>query len=554
VTRPVLVVGGSGGFGRRLVQGLIANSDFTVIVAGRDRRRAESIAAAFPSGRISAVSLDTATVTAEQLRRLGAFAMVDAAGPYQGADYRLARAAIAAGMNYVDLADARDFVAGFGALDADARAAGVVALTGASSTPALSNAVLDRMIAGWQRIDRVEIAISPGNRANPRGLSVIRSILSYAGKPVRVFDGSKWTTRPGWGMLTRRDMPGLGRRFLSLCETPDLDIVPARFAPREAVLFRAGLELSVTHLGLWAASLAVRLGILRNLLPFTRVFQWAAELLATLGTDRGGMSVGASGLDAGGNPVRGMWSLVAERGKGPFIPTLPALAALRAIAAGRLQPGARACAGVLDLTAIEREFAPYPIATEMEVTRTPPPFQQLLGAGFAMLPGPVRKLHSLSQEMVTAGRAEIVTSRSPLAWLLCRVAGLPQPGNDVPVTVTFRPRGESGEFWQRCFVDRRYASTMQVGSGADCGLLVERFWPFVYYHRLTPNSEGVAWTLVEWKLLGVPLPHWTVPDISCFEGAEGERYTFDIDVVFPLAGPVIHYRGWLLPAADQSAC
>ena len=141
------------------------------------------------------------------LRASGASAVVDAAGPFQGADYRVARAAITAGMHYLDLADGRGFVAGFAALDAEARAAGVVALTGASSTPALSCAVLDRLTAGWRQIDRIEIAISPGNRGSPRGLAVIRSILSYAGKPVRVFDGGVWAARPGWGMVTRRELP-----------------------------------------------------------------------------------------------------------------------------------------------------------------------------------------------------------------------------------------------------------------------------------------------------------------------------------------------------------
>src|SRR3954469_7352395 len=238
MTRRVLVIGGTGGFGRRLVEGLIATTDLAVVIASRDRARGQALAASFESGRVEAVALDTGRVTPDQLRATGAFAVVDAAGPFQGADYRLARAAIAAGMHYLDLADARDFVAGFSALDDEARTAGVVARTGASSTPALSHAVLDRLTAGWQRIDRIEIAISPGNRASPRGLAVIRSILSYAGRPVRVFDGGEWRSRPGWGMTTRRDMRGLGRRWLSLCETPDLDLVPARFAPRNSALFR----------------------------------------------------------------------------------------------------------------------------------------------------------------------------------------------------------------------------------------------------------------------------------------------------------------------------
>jgi hypothetical protein len=367
--RTVVVVGGAGAFGRRLVEGLVATSDLAVVVAGRDLARAEACARGFPVGRARALRLDAATVTAEELRSSGAFVVVDAAGPFQGASYWLARAAIAAGLHYVDLADARDFVAGLGALDELARAAGVVALTGASSTPALSHAVLDRLTAGWRRIDTVEIAISPGNRNSPRGLSVIRAILSYAGKPVRVFEGGGWTERPGWGRPVRRAMPGLGKRWLSLCETPDLDLVPERFAPRQTAVFRAGLELSAMHLGLYLASLLVRARLLPSLVPFARPLRWLAERLKGLGTDRGGMMVEVRGIDAAGIAARSVWSLVAEAGDGPAVPTLPALAAIRGLADGSLsQPGARACAGVLNLDAIEREFAPYRISTQLEAS------------------------------------------------------------------------------------------------------------------------------------------------------------------------------------------
>jgi hypothetical protein len=365
VARTVLVVGGSGAFGGRLVDGLIATTDFAVVIGGRNLDRATARAVSLGS-RARAALLDTATVTANELRATGAFVVVDAAGPFQGAGYGLARAAIAAGMHYVDLADARDFVAGFGALDDEACAAGVVALTGASSTPALSHAVLDRLTHGWRRIDRVEIAISPGNRNSPRGLSVIRAILSYAGRPVRVFADGAWTVQAGWGRPIRREMPGLGKRWLSLCETPDLDLVPARFAPREAAIFRAGLELPPMHLGLYAAGLLVRLRLLRSLTPLARPFRWIAERLKGFGSDRGGMLVEVAGIDAEGCPACAAWSLVAEAGDGPDIPTLPALAVIRALADGHLAPaGARPCVGVLELAAIEREFARFHITTQI---------------------------------------------------------------------------------------------------------------------------------------------------------------------------------------------
>jgi len=367
MTRTVLVIGGAGSFGGRLVDGLLATTDFDVVIAGRNLNRARA-AAKRGGERCRAIRLDTATATADALRAAGAFVVVDAAGPFQGADYRLAEAAIGAGMHYLDLADARDFVAGFGTLDATAREANVVALTGASSTPALSHAVLDRVTQGWRRIDRVEIAISPGNRNAPRGLSVISAILSYAGQPVRLFTGGLWTMRRGWDRPVRRAMPGLGKRWLSLCETPDLDLVPARFAPRQAAFFRAGLELAVMHFGLCAASLLVRMRLLRSLTPLARLFCWMAERLSGFGGDRGGMVVEAAGIDAAGQPAYAVWSLVAEAGDGPAVPTLPALAAIRALAEGRIaEPGARPCVGVLSLDEIEREFSRYRITTQLEI-------------------------------------------------------------------------------------------------------------------------------------------------------------------------------------------
>lgn len=165
----------------------------------------------------------------------------------------------------------------------------------------------------------------------------------------------------------RKDIRGLGPRWLSLCETPDLDVVPERFGVRRSVTFRAGLELPLMHLGLFAATIPVRLGLLRSLESMAGAFRWMAELLDGWGTDRGGMLVTVSGIGADGAPAAATWTLLAEAGDGPYIPTLPALAAIRAMASGELnRPGASVCAGVLELDAIEREFAAYRISTHVE--------------------------------------------------------------------------------------------------------------------------------------------------------------------------------------------
>jgi saccharopine dehydrogenase-like NADP-dependent oxidoreductase len=287
-----------------------------------------------PASQVQTFIADRETVSAAMLRKLGAVIVVDTAGPFQASTRTLAEAAIEAGRHFIDIADARDYVAAFPALDAKARQMGVLAVTGASSTPALSNAVLDTLTMGWQHVESVDIAISPGNRT-PRGLSVMRAILSYAGQPVRLLEDGAWRSRPGWSLLHRKLMPGLGGRWLSLCEAPDLDIVPQRFPSIRTVRFFGGLELRLLHLGLSACCLLVPAGLIKSLLPAAAWFLKIANVFQNLGTDRGGMIVEATGLHADGQRVMGKWSLLAEAGDGPNVPILPALALIRRLLEAR---------------------------------------------------------------------------------------------------------------------------------------------------------------------------------------------------------------------------
>ena len=149
--------------------------------------------------------LDRDTATAADIRALSADLVIDAAGPFQGADLRFARAVIEAGANYVDLADARDFVAAFPSLDALAREHNVAAITGASSTPALTHAVLDQLRAGWSRLDIVHAGIAPANQMD-RGPAVMKAILTWVGAPVRVFEDGAWRERAAAGPIAVSSM------------------------------------------------------------------------------------------------------------------------------------------------------------------------------------------------------------------------------------------------------------------------------------------------------------------------------------------------------------
>ncbi|MDX1401594.1 MAG: hypothetical protein R3245_06715, partial [Kiloniellales bacterium] len=237
-------------------------------------------------------------------------------------------------------------------------------ISGASSTPALSHAALDSLVEGWRQVNSIRVAISPGNRA-PRGPSVVRAVLSYAGRPVRHFSAGRWRTAPGWSQSCRMAFPGIGPRRVSLCETPDLDLLVERFRPKESAIFLAGLELGLLHRGLELTALPVRLGLLHSLLPFAHPLHKIASLFERIGSDKGGMIVEAAGLDGEGEPVRARWSLCAKAGRGPYVPTLPALAMIRHFRDGKIAyRGAKACTGFLTLTDLAGDFHRLGIVTQ----------------------------------------------------------------------------------------------------------------------------------------------------------------------------------------------
>lgn len=542
----IVLVGASGVFGQRLAAMIVRWPDVVLVLAARTLAPLEALAADLaktkPAAKIEVAQLDR--LDPKDLTALGAWAVVDAAGPFQGQDHAFPRAVLKSRAHYLDLADARDFVGGFeAALDSEARAAKRWAITGASSTPALGHAALDAMTEGWTRIDRVEAAISPGARA-PRGLSVIRAILAWAGGPVRVFAEGHWTVRPGWSGPRRIAFPGLGRRWTSLAETPDLDLLPARFHVRRDAIFRAGLELPVLHLGLWALSLLRRARLTPTLEPLAVVLSEAAGLVAPLGTDRGGMVVSAEGLDADGAPRLARWSLCAEAGSGPHTPAAPAAATLRALLDGRLgAPRASPCVGLVDIPAILHELRGLPIDTVLENQRpdTPGLFPRLLGQRWETLPPTVQRAHAGVETVTLTGQAR-GRGAPGLAALVRRLQGMPPAGVHA-TTVTITPTGD-GERWTRRFGDRTFGS-MITPAGDDPWAFEETVAPLTFRFAAAPYAGGFSWTFESWRLGPIPLPRAWAPRVRARTFARDGIYRFRVLVAHPWLGVIFGYAGRL---------
>ena len=554
MSRRILLVGATGAFGSRLAGMLSCFTDIELMFAAR---RLEGLTSLMEALRASGARATLRVqpfdrAKPETLAALDLWLVIDASGPFQECDYALALAAVRAGAHYIDLSDGRAFVAGFvAALSRPASAAGVLAVTGASSTPALSHAALHRLTEGWLEIDKVVVGIMPGARA-PRGVSIMRAILGYAGQPLRVFREGRWSMARGWTGLRRLDVPMLGRRWASICETPDLDLLPERFPIKRTALFLAGLELAPMHLGLSMLTLLVRLGVVSDLRPLARPLRAIAGLLAPFGTDRGGMIVEARGISEEGRAIRSRWSLWAEANAGPNTPAAPAAALTRALVEGReVRRGAHVCAGFLDLDAILRELAAFPICTRVDESYPQEPnlFRSRLGRRFDQLPAAVKTVHGQEEASTFAGHAVARAGRSPAAIIVGRIFGLPGSGQ-CPATVSIVPN-HNGETWTRRFGQAQFRS--QIARSDRLGMFEERFGPLHFVFDLQVTPTGVVWHLIGWNFATMPLPPGVAPMIRARADDRDGSYRFRVVVAHRWLGLLFAYRGTLdAPAQGRS--
>lgn len=357
----VVVIGGYGNFGARVCRGL-AGAGLEVIAAGRNPDEGEP---AFGDLPMKHARLDHAAPEfPADLKRLSPDLVIHCAGPFQSQNYRVARAALAAGSHYFDLADGRQFVSRFAqTLQSAARAADRLAVSGASSVPALSSAVIASLRGRLPVIEEIQIAIAPGQRA-PRGRATLAAVFSYAGRPFKWVSDGAWRDAWGWQEVKRLRFYGLGPRWAAACDVPDLELFPRIYPGVRTVEFRAALELGVQQSALWLAASLRRHGVQVPLERWAGVLGWIAARMNVFGGTLGGMLVSVLGQRADGSRACAEWHLTADALDGPEIPCMPAVLLARKLAAGGVaQRGAFACTGFLSLEEFEREFARWRITT-----------------------------------------------------------------------------------------------------------------------------------------------------------------------------------------------
>ena len=358
----VLILGGYGNFGARIATALVKNN-ISVIIAGRDLHQAEALRDKLKQhaaeNLVTIAAFDAHQALDQQLAQLKPTLVINTIGPFQTADYSIPTLCIQHKVHYIDLADAREFVNGITCLDALAKENNVFVVSGASTVPGLSSAVVAHYKHHFATIDSLTYGISPGQKA-PRGLATTESIFTYLGKPLKPW-GKNQRQYFGWQDIYRQDYPELGKRWMANCDIPDLDLFGQHYGIK-TIRFSAGMESSFLHLGMWLMSYLVRIGIPLNLPKHAKSLLALSHLFDSLGSANGGMHMMISCTNHEGKPLQIKWFIIAKDNDGPQIPCVPAIILSKKIIQGQLQTrGATPCVGLVTLDEYMNELTGFSI-------------------------------------------------------------------------------------------------------------------------------------------------------------------------------------------------
>ena len=340
--KKVLILGGYGNFGKLIAYRLV-NFNIKIIIAGRNKKEAQRIANKM---KVESAVFDINKDLNTQLKILKPFIVINTCGPFQNLNYSIGKICIENKVHYIDLADGRDYVTGISELDELAKKNEVLCVSGASTVPCLSSAVIEKYKDSFSEINSIVYGISPGQKT-PRGLATVKAVLSYIGKPIKSLHENK--IRYGWQNIYMQKYPILGNRWMGNCDIPDLDLFPKKFGIK-SIKFSAGMENIILHFGIWILSWIKRFGFPVNFEKYASLFLKLSNLFNIFGTANGGMHIIIDGKDLLGKSLKKKWFIIALNGDGPQIPCMPSSLLAKKLIDGNLNiTGAIPCLSLISL-------------------------------------------------------------------------------------------------------------------------------------------------------------------------------------------------------------
>ena len=151
----IVVLGGSGEMGRVIVTDLAETFDGTIVVAGRDSKKAKSFAGSFGKKNVKSEEIDINDISALGASIENADSVINATNYY--ANLNVMNAALEAGIDYVDLGGLYHMTKKQLKLDGAFRKRGLTAIIGCGSAPGITNVMAAHITGFMERVESLHI-------------------------------------------------------------------------------------------------------------------------------------------------------------------------------------------------------------------------------------------------------------------------------------------------------------------------------------------------------------------------------------------------------------
>jgi lysine 6-dehydrogenase len=235
----IVVLGGCGDMGSHVVQDLLQTSEAEVVIADYRVEVAKEMASKLGE-RAKAAFVDATDPASLRKVLEGANAAVGCIGPFYKFAFPLAKAALEAGVNYVDICDDYSPVESILALDEPARQAGITIITGLGWTPGITNILARHASRQLDEVEEINIAWT-GSASDSKGLAVIMHVFyASTGEVPSWIDGKLVKVKASSGKETVEFPAPLGKVKVSHCGHPEPITIP-RYIKAKTVTLKGAL-------------------------------------------------------------------------------------------------------------------------------------------------------------------------------------------------------------------------------------------------------------------------------------------------------------------------
>lgn len=324
----VVVFGGSGFYGRYLARDLLMHTGAEIVLASRNPDQAAAELG------VRGFGCDLRERASVQAAAEGAAVIVHAAGPFMSLPLAPLEVAIDRGVDYVDIAEDRGFVAEVRSREAAIASGGGSVLTGASVSPSMEALIGRALGPRFDRLESIRTFAAP-DTARHRGAAMFETMLWGVGREFELPRGGAPAVVHGWTEPEWVELPPpFGRRLTYLVhDMANVDLLPELLGV-QTLEFRAGCEQAWLNRLLGAAGRVRRRFGAPHWERFSPAVRAFGELIGRFGRDEGGVVFELSGI-VGGEPATYRFAITVPVDSGR-VPVVLAGLAVEELLAGRL--------------------------------------------------------------------------------------------------------------------------------------------------------------------------------------------------------------------------